>query len=215
MNVISFCYLWPCTCTVMMTESATRWLNYLPMNTFVESLEAAKNTWKFRFVFTNIGPNSNVKNKWNPALPKIQSPSVGLSMCANTVVNARYMPTRITRSICSPAPLTTRKFLFLIMISDIMIVNNIPKVDEPANRVPYMFPHVKYEWGTAAHSVWRSSTGHCFSGHSLHEIPLSTRTSLLRHIKHSQQQNLIPTTLKCAAGQGELHLWWGNGVFSW
>ena len=203
------------TCTAKITESATRWLNSLPINTFVDSLAEAKKTWKIRFVFTNIGPNSNVKEKWNPALPKIQSPSVGLSMCANTVANARYIPASITRSICSPTPLTTRKFLFLIMITEIIIVSNIPRLDEPANKVPYTFPHVKNIWGMAAHSICCSSAGHCFSGHSSHEVPLSTRTSLLRHAKHFQQQNLIPTTLKCAAGHGALHMCLGIDVFSW
>ena len=195
------------TCTAIMTVRATRWLKSLPINTFVDNLEEARNIWKMRFVFTNMGPNINVKEKWNPTLPKMQSPSFGLSMYAKTVANARYMPIIITRSICSPDPLTTRRCLFLVIITDSMMANNRTKPAKPANIVPYISPQVKNVRGISMHSIWLAFTGHCFSGHPTQEVSLSTRISFLRHAKHFQQQNGFPITLKCAAGHGALHRW--------
>ena len=190
----------------MMIARETRWQTSLARCSFLEFFEAAY-IWKIRFVFTNMGPNIKVMDIWNPALPKMQSPSCGRKIWTITVVNERYTPVRITRSMCSPDPLITRKYRFLMVIIVIMNVKNRPQPDNPANIAPYKFRQPKNVWGISVHSSWFSSIGHCLSGHNSHEVSLSTRISFLRHAKHCQQQNWSPTTLKWAAGQGALHLW--------
>ena len=163
-----------------MDKSATCWLRSLPMNTFLDNFDAAKNTWKTRFVFTSMGPNTIVNDRWKPNLPKRQSSSMGLAMWANAVTNARYIPTRITRTICNPDPLMARRSLLLMIVAVRQKVMKMPKPHIAASVAPYKLPHVKNVWGISAQSNCFSSIGHCLSEHSS-QVSLSTRNSLFRH----------------------------------
>ena len=127
-----------------------------------------------------MGPNIRVNERWKPILPKIQSPSMGLAMWAKTVANARYIPTRITRTICNPDPLITRRSFLLMITAVRQIVRDKPKHDKPVNTVPYELANVRNVCGITTQSNRFLSRGHCLSGHTSH-VSLSTRNSLLRH----------------------------------
>ena len=162
-----------------MTESVTCWLSSLPINTFLESFDAAKDTWKMRFVFTSMGPNIRVNDRWKPTLPKMQIVPTGLEICAKTVANARYIPTRITRIICNPDPLITRRSFLLMIIAVRITVMQNAKQDKAASVAPCKLSSVRNVWEILTHSNCFSLAGHCLSGHTSH-VSLSTRNSLFR-----------------------------------